>query len=383
MMWIVGFCLVCSVVLFMMWVRKEMAQAAVHMKESFQSLSFEIMEKNSRLFLHLATDSLKEAQDKVKADLAQRQQAIDQALYPLKDVMQQLDAQYRMLESKREGAYAALSKQIELMVSSEKELRYEASKLAQALRVPHVTGSWGQLHLRRVIELAGLLNHCDFYEQKQFLEEEGKSFRPDVVVHLPDQRQIVVDAKAPLNAYIEASEASDEATRKRKLDLYAAVLRKHMKELSQKEYWKRLEMTPEYVILFLPSEVFFSAALQVDPALIEVGAEDNIIVATPSTLIAILRAVAFSWKQDRLSKNAEEIAKVGQELYERLGVVADHWNRVGRALGQTADAYNQAVASFEARLIPSARKMKDKGAAALGQELPEIKPLDVALRTKH
>ncbi len=364
------------------WLYKKAEITKQEMRESFQSLSFEVMEKNSKVFLDLAKSSLDMAQEKVKEELLQRQKAIDLSLQPLHETMQKLDAHHRELEGKREGAYASLSKQIELMVSSEKELRHEASKLAQALRVPHVAGSWGQLHLRRVVELAGLLNQCDFYEQKQFLEEEGKTFRPDLIVNLPDQRQIAVDAKAPLNAYLEAFEASDEPTRRRKLELYTAVLRKHMKELSQKEYWKRLDLTPEYVILFLPAEAFFSAALQVDPNLIEIGAEENIILATPSTLIAILRAVAFSWKQDRLSKHAEEIAKTGQELYERLGVVADHWNRVGKAIGQTSDAYNQAVASFEARLLPSARKLKEKGAAALGQELPEIKPIEATLRVK-
>lgn len=284
----------------------------------------------------------------------------DATLQPIRDTLKQLDEHQRELEKRREGAYASLSKQIETLVTSERELRTETTRLTQALRSPQMRGSWGEVHLRRVVEMAGLMNHCDFYEQKS-LESDGRMLRPDLIVRLPGMRQIAVDAKTPLFAYLDASDAGDELLRKKKLQEHALLLRKHMKDLSAKEYWKQLDPAPEFVVLFLPAESFFSAALQADPTLIEVGADQNIIVATPTTLIAILRAVAHGWKQESLSKSAREIARLGEELYERIGVVCEHWNRVGKALNSSVEAYNHSVASFESRVLVSARKLKENG----------------------
>lgn len=367
---------------FYWWIRTTLYATQSQMKEAFQSLSFEMMERSGKVFLEMAKSSLDRVQEKAKEDLDFRQKTLDTSFSQLRETIKKLDEHQYEIEKKREGAYGALGKQLELMLASEKELRQEASHLAQALRAPQTLGSWGQLHLRRVVELAGLINHCDFYEQKHFNEGEGRLFRPDLVIHLPESRQIAIDAKAPLTTYLEATEAVDEPTRKKKLEMYASVLRKHIRDLGQKEYWKRLDCTPEYVILFLPAESFFSAALQVDPTLIEMAAEQNIIVAAPTTLIAILRAIAFSWKQDSLSKSAEEIAKLGQELHERLGIVCEYWNRVGKSLAQTVDVYNQSIASMEARLLPSAKKLQEKGASAIGKELPEMKELHSIAKTK-
>jgi len=308
--------------------------------------------------------------DIAKTTLDTRHQAIEATL-------QKLDQHQRELESKREGAYASLSKQMEMMIASEMQLRKETNQLSQALRVPQTRGSWGEIHLRRVVELAGLLNHCDFYEQQSFTND-GKLSRPDLIVRLPGERKIAVDAKTPLTAYLDASDAGDELSRKHKLQEYALSLRKHIKDLSAKEYWKGLEMNPEYVILFLPAEAFFSAALQVDPALIEIGADQNIILATPTTLIAILRAVAFSWKQESFSKSAQEIARLGQELYERIGVLCDHWSKVGKHLNSAAEVYNQSVSSLETRVLVSARKLKESG--ALVKEIGEPELVDTVAR---
>lgn len=350
------------------------------MRDAFQSLSFDALEKSGRAFLDLAAVHLDKYQSLAKEDLDGRQKAIAESLLPISETMQKLDLHQRELEKRREGAYASVSKQLEILVASEKELRLQTQQLSQALRSPGIRGSWGQMHLRRVIELAGLLNHCDFSEQHTS-ETEGRIQRPDVVVHLPGQRQIIIDAKTPLDAYLEASEIPNEPLRRKKIQSHALTLRKHMKDLSNKEYWKQFAPSPEYVILFLPAEAFFSVALESDPTLIEVGAEQNVIVATPTTLIAILRAVAYGWKQENISKSAQEIARLGQELYERVGTVCEHWNRVGRSLNAAVDSYNQSLSSFESRVLVSARKLKEAGAAAFNKELGELVEVEKLARS--
>jgi DNA recombination protein RmuC len=335
------------------------------MKVVFQSLAFEVLQKT---------------QERVNADLEVRQQSLHALLSPLSESVQKLDEYQRQLEQRREGAYAGLRQHIEEMTVTQRELRRETQQLSSALRSPPVRGAWGQVHLRRVVELAGLLNHCDFSEQST-QENEGKMFRPDLVVHLPGQREIVVDAKTPLNAFLEAVAASDENMRRKHLEAHALQLKKHIRELAQKDYWKRLNISPEFVVLFLPAEAFFSEALHIDSSLIETGAEQNVIVATPTTLIAILRAVAHGWKQEALSKNAEQIARLGQELYERLVVLSDHWEKVGKSLTSSIDSYNQAVRSLESRVLVTARKLKEHGAAPLTpKELEPLESIDRAAR---
>ncbi|MBU6384054.1 MAG: DNA recombination protein RmuC [Verrucomicrobia bacterium] len=338
--------LVCALLFAMMW---------LWMGYKFKTLSLDALEKSGKQFMHLA----------------------DHTLQPLQESVKWLNEHQRELEKRREGAYASLSKQIESLVLSEKELRAETTRLTQALKSPQIRGSWGEVHLKRVVELAGMVHHCDFYEQKT-LEGQGRILRPDLVVHLPGQRQIAVDAKTPLNAYLEAADLEDDLPRKYKLQEHAASVRKHIKELSAKEYWKQFDSALEYVILFLPAEAFFSAALQADPSLIEIGAEQNIIVATPTTLIAILRAVAHGWKQENLSKSAREMAKLGSELYERVGIVCEHWNQVGKSLNRAVESYNQSIASLETRVLVSARKLKETG--SLTKELPPIESLEKIAR---
>lgn len=358
--------------------QKKSVETQKSLENSFKSLSFDIFEKNSRIFLDFAKTSLEKYQEGAKHDLEARQKAIDETLKPFHESLKQLDTHQRELEKRREGAYSSLSKQVEGMVIAEKELRRETAQLVQALRSPQMRGSWGEVHLRRVVELAGLLNNCDFFEQKS-IDTDGKIWRPDLVIRLPGQRYIAVDAKTPISSYLDASDAGDDQLRKKKLQDHALALRKHIKDLSAKEYWKQLESAPEYVILFLPAEAFYSAALQSDPTLIEVGADQNIIVATPTTLIAILRAVAFSWKQDSLSKSAKEISRLGQELYDRIGIVCDHWNKVGRNLNTAVDAYNQSVASMEARVLVTARKLKESG--LISSEMNEPTQIDKLARS--
>ncbi|HEY4254849.1 MAG TPA: DNA recombination protein RmuC, partial [Chlamydiales bacterium] len=305
------------------WMRRQKAE----LQQSFKALSLDALEQSSKTFLQLAETHLEKYQEGAKAELKGREEAISQSLEPLKTAIKGLDLQQRELEKRREGAYSALSTQIAQMLRSDIELRQETAQLASALKTPHVRGSWGEVHLRRVVEMAGLVNHCDFLEQ---VPMEG--LRPDLLVRLPGERHIVIDSKVPLTAYLDAQAEATEEAQAKKLKDHALALRKHIKELSSKEYWKRLARSPEYVILFLPAEAFFSAALQSDPSLIEVGADQNVVIATPTTLIAILRAIAFGWKQEGLSKSAADIAKAGAELYERLNILSDHWNKVGRQL---------------------------------------------------
>jgi DNA recombination protein RmuC len=340
------------------------------MNDSFRALAFEVMERSSKSFLDLASAHLAKYQEGAKAELQGKQQAFEETLKPLRAVMQQLDARQRELEQRREGAYSGLQRQIEQLIATDKELRRETALLASSLKSPQMRGSWGQIHLRRVIELAGLINHCDFIEQYN-LHNEGRQQRPDLVIRLPGERQIVVDAKAPLEAMLGAAEEEGESERRRRWQEHASHLRKHIRELGLKEYWKGFDLSPDYVILFLPAESFFSAALQADPSLIEVGADQNVVIATPTTLIAILRAVAFTWKQESLSKSAKEIAKLGDELYERLSILAEHWSKVGRQLSTAVESYNQAAASMESRVLVSARKLKEIGNIAKEIKAPD------------
>jgi len=338
-----------------LWMNKRVATTQKQLEDSFKALSFDVMEKNGRQFLNLA----------------------DATLQPIKESMKLLDEHQRELEKRREGAYVSLTKQIEGLVLSEKELRHETLKLSQALKSPQVRGAWGEVHLKRVVELAGLVNHCDFFEQRVFGSAKD-SLRPDMVVRLPGQRQIIIDAKTPVSSYLDAVDEKDETLKKKKLLDHAVGIRKHMKELSGKEYWKQLDPAPEYVIMFLLAEAFFSAALLADPALIEIGADQNVIIATPTTLIAILRAVAHGWKQESLSKSAKEIARLGQELYERVGIVCDHWNKVGRSLNSAVESYNQSISSLETRVLVSARKLKESGSFV--KEMPEVNMVEKIAR---
>lgn len=373
---VVGLAIGCFGLWFAIQSRLRMTEA--ELRESFKSLSFDAMERNSKVFLELARVSLDKYQEGAKQELESRQKAIEASLLPFKESLKQIDEHQHELEKKRVGAYAALSTQIEGMALAEKELRQEMVRLVQSLRSPQMRGSWGQIHLRRVIEIAGMVNHCDFFEQHT-MESEGRFLRPDLLIRLPGERQIVIDAKTPLIAYLDASDAGDDEIRKKKLQEHAASLKRHMKELSAKEYWKQFEIAPEYVILFLPAEAFYSAALQADPTLIEVGAGQNVLIATPTTLIAILRAIALTWKQESLSKNAREISQLGQELYDRISVFSEHWNKVGKNLNSAVEAFNQSGASLETRILVSARKLKEIG--QIQKEVPETQQIDKIARS--
>lgn len=354
-------------------------QAQEQLVSAFRALSAQALQANNQSFLDLAAQTLGKFQQGAQGDLEKRQQAIQELVGPVKQSLDKLDGRIQDVEKVREGAYQALTTQVRSLAEGQGDLRRETSNLVKALRQPMARGRWGELQLRRVVEMAGMLEHCDFIEQASVEGEEGR-LRPDMVVRLPGGRNIVVDAKTPLTAYLEAAESEDDVLRKQRLVEHARQVRDHMTRLGRKSYQEQFDPTPELVVLFLPGEMFFSAALEQDPELIEFGVGEKVIPATPTTLIAMLRAIAYGWKQEALARNAQEICELGRELHERISVMAGHWGKVGKNLGDAVGAYNKAVASLESRVLVSARRFKELEAVPDGREIVEIDQVEVLPR---
>jgi DNA recombination protein RmuC len=292
----------------------------------------------------------------------------------VKESLETLDSQIRAIENVRSAAYGSLSEQVRSLAETQTQLRSETANLVKALRAPVVRGRWGEIQLKRVVELAGMIDHCDFYEQGSVTTDDGR-LRPDLVVRLPGDKNIVVDAKAPLQAYLEALEAPTDEIRAVKLKEHAAQVRIHTSKLSAKGYWEHLQPTPEFVVLFLPGETFFSAALEQDPALIEMGVSQRVILATPTTLIALLRAVSYGWRQELVAENAQKISELGQELYERIATMVEHLAHLRSSLNTSVTAFNRTVGALQERVLPSVRKFKELGIASK-KDLKEFEPID-------
>ncbi|HSN03737.1 MAG TPA: DNA recombination protein RmuC [Nitrospira sp.] len=353
-------------------------QARQQLLESFQALSSEALKQNNQAFLNLARVSFETLQAKAEGDLSQRQQAIDSLVKPLHDSLQRYDEQMRLLEQSRQSAYGGLDQHLKSLAESHQRLQQETGNLVKALRAPTVRGQWGEITLKRVAELAGMVDHCDFVEQETVTGDEGR-FRPDMVVQLPGGRQIIVDAKTVLAAYLDAHEAQDDVVRAEALRRHAEQVRSRLDELSLKAYWNQFDRAPEFVVLFLPGEQFLGAALDQDPRLMEEGFARGVVLATPATLIALLRAVAYGWRQEQLTAHAEEAGRLGKDLYERMAVLAEHLNDVGHALGKSVSAYNRAVGSLETRILPAARRFKELGISS-EKDIPVLEPAELLPR---
>ncbi|NGX32489.1 MAG: DNA recombination protein RmuC [Candidatus Anoxychlamydiales bacterium] len=345
-------------------------QAKKNMANTFKSLSFDIMQQNSKSFMDLANVNFEKYHLGFQANIDHKQKELEKVLDPVKESINKIDEYTKNVEKQRQGAYEALNKQIEMLVQSERYLREETHNLSKALKSPNVRGSWGQIHLRRVVELAGLVNNCDFFEQESTTKDD-KTYRPDLIIRLPKDKQIIIDAKTPIDSYLDAQDEQDHS-KLLKLKSHAQNLKKHINDLASKEYFSKFDNTLGYVILFLPAEALLSAAISVDPSLLEMAARKNIIIATPTTLIAILKTIAHIWKEYEMSKNAKEIVKTGNELFERLMTMTSHFTKTGENLSRSVSSFNQTIASLNSRVLPSAKKLKSMEVSSKENDLEEI-----------
>jgi DNA recombination protein RmuC len=352
-----------------------LAQSEAQMRAAIESASRVALDANSETFLKLAREVFGRDQASAQATLKEREIAIAQLLEPIKESLRKQEEQAQSIVREHRESAGKITGQIESLVNVQALLQRETRNLSTALRRPEVRGRWGEITLRRVVELAGLSEHCDFEEQVQV---GGGAQRPDLVVHMPESRHIVVDAKTPLDAYLDSVEAPDEETRRAALRRHAAQVEQRVRELGQKNYWEQFEHSPEFAVLFLPGDQFLSAAVAENPELIESALKQRIIVTTPSTLMALLKVIAYGWRQNQVSENAREIRKLGEDLHKRLNVFVTHLQKVSRSLGSAVDSFNASVGSMERNVLPQARKFTELGVA--GETLPSVDPIEQLVR---
>ena len=333
-------------------------EAKTNLQDSFKALSSEALSKNNESFLNLAKATLEKYQEGAKGDLEKRQQAINKSVEPVGEALKLFNERVSKIEERRTETDAGLREKLKQLAQSQIQLSRTTSSLVQALRAPQVRGQWGELQLRRTVEIAGMINYCDFEEQSTVETEAGQRQRPDMLIRLPNERRVVVDSKVPLAAYLDALESDDPDVQTQGMQSHARHLREHIKGLSAKSYWAQFDDTPEFVVLFIPNEAIFSAALEQDPSLIELGVSNKVILATPTTLIALLKAIAYGWQQEAIAREAKQISALGKEFYDRIGVVVGYLSKLGKNLDQTVDQYNKTIGSVETRLLSTARKFQ-------------------------
>jgi DNA recombination protein RmuC len=364
-----------------LWMRARLARleaarqfaesGATKLQETFQALADAALRSNQSAFLDAARTTLETTRAEMTGDFAQKQTAIEGVVQPLADSLGRLETQVRELERAREKAFGSLGAQVQTLAR-------ETATLSTALRSPQTRGRWGEVTLRRVAELAGMVHNCDFQEQET-REGDGVRIRPDMIVRLPGDRSIVVDAKVPLTAYLDAVSAADETSRKAALVRHGQQVSEHVRQLASKQYWNQFQPAPELVVLFLPGDHFFSAALESRPDLIEEALARKVVIATPVTLISVLKGIAYGWNQEQLAENAEEIRRVASEMYERVQLVQEHYSDTGRLLEKTVEAYNRSVGSWDSRLVPALRKMRELGVSS-GEEPEAPEQIDLLAR---
>lgn len=355
------------------------AQDRLH--NTFAALSQRALRDNNTQFLQLAQETMGRFQVESRADLEQRQRSIQHLVDPIRDALSKTEHQIREIEKERQASFGMLSQQIRGMMDDQAALRDETGRLASALRTPGIRGQWGELSLRRIAELSGMVEHCDFVEQVQRSNSE-RTIRPDMVIRMPDEREMIVDAKAPMDAYLDAVNADNEESRKRHLQRHARHVREHVRVLAGKRYWEQFEQSPDFVVLFIPGEQFLGAALEQDKSLLHDALNDKVILATPTTLVALLRAVAFGWKQTVLAENAGKVRDLGEELHKRLTVFLDHLERLGRNLGSSVDTYNKALGSLERSVLPGVRRLSELGISS-GRNIAEPMPVEAIPRQPY
>ena len=354
-------------------------EAKTKLSDTFRSLAAEALAGNNTGFLTLAEEKFKALRDESSVDLEQRKTSIEALVKPLTQLLSTFQQENTELENKRLRELSAVGEQLRHVALAQSTLQSETSKLVNALRSPHVRGRWGEIALRKTAELAGMSTHCDFIEQATVKTDEGR-LRPDMVVKLPAEREVVVDSKVPFSAFLESLESTNDHERHLALIRHATHVKQHINQLAAKEYWEQFKTTPEFVVLFIPNDSFLAAAAEQDSSLIEAAMSKNVVIATPTTFIALLKAIAYGWKQEQVTEDVGRISALGQELSERMGVLVDHFIKVGGSLGRAVESYNAAVASFESRVLPSARKFKQLGAGSK-KDIEELQSIDHIPRT--
>jgi DNA recombination protein RmuC len=355
-------------------------QANNRITQEFADLANRSLKANSENFLRMAEQNLGKQHEKAKRELSERELAVENLVKPIKDTLERSHKQIADLEKSRSEAYGSIKSQLETMQLNQLSLKQETQNLVNALRRPEVRGRWGEITLRRLVELAGMVEHCDFQEQVHTAASDEKIIRPDMIVSMPGERTLVVDVKTPLDAYLEAVEAADDSKRKAALERHARNVREHIRALASKSYWEQFSESPEFVILFIPGDQFLSAALNEDPNLIESALSQQIILATPTSFVALLKAVAYGWRQLALAENAQEIRKLAEDLHGRLAAFVGHLNKLGRQLHSSVEHYNRAVGSLERKVLPGARKFVELGIRPK-KEIEPLEPLESLPRT--
>jgi len=349
------------------------------MESTFKALSTDALQNNAKLFIELAQGQFEKFHGLAQKDLDHKQGAISEMLKPMRESLEKVDLKIQELDRSRAKTDEAIAQQVKYLLEAQNELKNETGRLVTALRAPQARGRWGEIQLKRVVEMAGMLEHCDFTTQETAQTEEGR-LRPDLIVRLPAGKNIVVDAKVPLLAFLDSLGLQDPKQKSEKLSEHARYVRRHIEQLGRKSYWDQFRPAPEFVVLFLPGENFFAAALEADPSLIEYGVSQNVIVATPTTLISLLRSVAYGWRQENLAANAKLVGDMGRDLYKRLADLSGHFFKLGRNLEASVDAYNKTVGTLETRVLVTARKFKDLDTTQASVELSALAPVDQSPR---